>query len=46
MDFDVVDLSQPDDSKITSTIIKEKEGKIIELKTNLERDKFFITFLE
>ena len=46
MEFDLVDLNQQDDSKITSIDIKEKESNIIELQTNPYRSQFFITFLE
>ena len=46
MEFDLVDLNQQDDSAITSTIIKEKEAKIKELQTNLDRYKCVIKFHE
>ena len=46
MELDLVDLDQRDDSEITSIVIKEKEAKIRELQTNLDRSKFVITFLE
>ena len=45
MEFDLVELDKQDDSEITSIVIKEKEAKTKELQTNLDRSKFFITFL-
>ena len=36
-DFDLVDLDEHDEDEINSMIIKEKEAKIKELQTNLER---------
>ena len=42
----MIDLGEEDEGKITSATIKGKEEKIIEIETNLEREKYVIKFLE
>lgn len=44
--FDLVDLDQHDGHEDTSLIIKGKESQIKQLQTQLNRAKYFISFLE
>lgn len=45
-DFDLVDLEAHDENKTLQQVIKENYSEIMELKDNLERTKFIISFLE
>lgn len=45
-EFQLTDLDEEDEDKITSAEIKGKEAKISELQANIEREKFVIDFLE
>ena len=46
MDFDLVDLDQQDDHEASSLVVKEKDAQIRELKPNLDRSKFVISFMQ
>lgn len=45
-DSDLVDLEAHDERKTLKQVIKEKDSHLMELKENLERVKFIISFLE
>lgn len=45
-EFQLIDLYEEDEDKITHEIIKGKETKINEIQANLERGKYVIDFLE
>lgn len=45
-EVDLVDLEEHDENQILQQVIKEKDSQIMELKENLERAKFIISFLE
>ena len=45
-DFNLVDLEAQDEHKTLQQVIKEKYSHVMELKDNLARAKFIISFLE
>ena len=45
-EFDLVYLEAHDEHKILHQVIKEKDSHIMELKDNLKRAKFIISFIE
>jgi len=45
-EFELVDLEAHDDNQTLQQVIKEKDSHIMELKENLERERFIVSFLE